>query len=77
MIQKIIYLMCTQHSHWAIDPTSLKNRVPEATHVDVDRDLAPLDFVLLIHLEELGPRPQDFWDETQVELVIGNFNPKL
>jgi len=43
------YLLRTRNVRWAIDPVTLQNRVPEAPDVDIARDLAPLDFVLLTH----------------------------
>jgi L-ascorbate metabolism protein UlaG (beta-lactamase superfamily) len=43
------YLFRTQGVHWAIDPLTLKSRLPQALAMDVARDLKDLDFVLLTH----------------------------
>lgn len=42
------YLLRTGGVRWAIDPVTLRNRVPEAPHVPVD-ELASLDFILMTH----------------------------
>jgi L-ascorbate metabolism protein UlaG (beta-lactamase superfamily) len=61
------YLFRTGGVRWAIDPMTLKKRVPEAAAVDVAGDLGRLSFVLLTHrhqdhldvdlLRALGPLP--------------------
>lgn len=43
------YLLRTGGVHWAIDPYSLKRRVPAAPAMDVGKDLEALSFVLLTH----------------------------
>jgi L-ascorbate metabolism protein UlaG (beta-lactamase superfamily) len=43
------YLFRTQGVRWALDPLRLSNRLPSAPEMDVARDLADLDFVLLTH----------------------------
>jgi L-ascorbate metabolism protein UlaG (beta-lactamase superfamily) len=43
------YLFHSQDVRWAMDPLTLKNRLPQAPAMDVARDLKDLDFVLLTH----------------------------
>jgi hypothetical protein len=43
------YLLRTGHVRWAIDPLTLRWRVPEAEPVPILRDLASLSFVWLTH----------------------------
>jgi len=43
------YLFRTQGVRWALDPLTLKCRLPRAPVMDVARDLQGLDFVLLTH----------------------------
>jgi len=43
------YLLRTQRVRWAIDPLTLRWRVPEAEPVPIQRSLAPLSFVVLTH----------------------------
>jgi L-ascorbate metabolism protein UlaG (beta-lactamase superfamily) len=43
------YLFRTQDVRWALDPLSLKCRVPQAPVLEFARDLKELDFVLLTH----------------------------
>jgi len=46
------YLFRTQGVRWGIDPLTLKRRLPQASAMDVARDLKDLDFVLLTHRHE-------------------------
>jgi len=43
------YLFRTGETRWAMDPLTLRCRVPEAPAVDLSHALAPLDFVVLTH----------------------------
>jgi L-ascorbate metabolism protein UlaG (beta-lactamase superfamily) len=43
------YLFCTGHVRWAIDPMTLKHRLPQAPEMDIAHDLDGLSFVLLTH----------------------------
>lgn len=43
------YLFRTGGVRWAMDPLSLRHRIPEAPAVDLVRSLNPLDFVVLTH----------------------------
>lgn len=43
------YLFRTRLVRWAIDPLTLKSRLPQAPDMDVATDLRSLDFVLLTH----------------------------
>ncbi len=43
------YLFHTNGVRWAIDPFTIKNRLPQAPWVDTARDLKNLNFVLLTH----------------------------
>ncbi len=43
------YLLRTGNVHWAIDPLTLKYRLPQAPEMDVTHDLRGLSFVLLTH----------------------------
>lgn len=46
------YLLRTSGVRWAIDPMTLRSRVPEAPEVNIANDLEGLDFVLLTHEHE-------------------------
>jgi hypothetical protein len=43
------YILRTQNVRWAIDPLTLRWRVPEAEPVPIQRSLAQLSFVVLTH----------------------------
>src|SRR5512133_1090946 len=43
------YLFRTAGVHWAMDPLTLKQRIPAAPEMDLQQDLAGLDFVVLTH----------------------------
>jgi len=43
------YLLRAGNVHWAIDPLTLKHRLPQAPEMDVAHDLRGLSFVLLTH----------------------------
>jgi hypothetical protein len=43
------YLFRTNHVGWALDPLTLKQRLPEAAEMDLVHDLEGLSFVLLTH----------------------------
>jgi phosphoribosyl 1,2-cyclic phosphodiesterase len=43
------YLFRTGGVRWAIDPLTLRRRVPTAKQVDIARDLSDLEFVILTH----------------------------
>ena len=43
------YLFRTGGVRWAMDPLTLRHRIPEAPVVDLVRSLNPLDFVVLTH----------------------------
>jgi len=49
MLYSANYLLRTGSARWAIDPLTLKWRVPEAAAVAVRRDLADLSFIVLTH----------------------------
>jgi hypothetical protein len=43
------YLFRTENIRWALDPYTLRSRLPGAADVPVEQDLSHLDFVLLSH----------------------------
>jgi len=49
LIYSANYLFRTTGVRWALDPLTLKKRVPEISPVDVAKDLGKLSFVLLTH----------------------------
>ncbi len=55
------YLFNTGGKKWAVDPVLLSNRIPESQVLDVNQDLADLDFIILSHAHR---------DHTDVELWI-------
>ena len=49
LIYSANYLFRTAGARWALDPLTLKQRVPETGAVDIAKDLGKLSFVLLTH----------------------------